>query len=870
MEDPSTVTALSSPINDSFVFSDEYVCRWDACNKNFGDAEQLYEHLRDDHVGRKAHNNLCLTCRWDKCEVPTFLKRDHITSHLRVHVASKPYHCEICHKGFKRPQDLKKHEKTHPAGSFSDDTTAVSTTTKSTSASSSGHLKPNNSFALPLTPPTTLDRSPSVVSAVPGSSLSPYSLPLSPADTLESWNPGLSSPSYSTNSDLFSSPSAPDLELDMLNVDGTGNYYGAFPNPNSYEDLTSSMNSKRSRDGFDELLSDTLGAFVLEAKKKRTDAAYNEDMMGRLNALSSISEVNPLTPDRLLSSLPDVTEWDQFSQLNQFCLTLFEDVSGEAFESQSFDTTLFPEYDQKQSPLDLDAQYSKSLGAATAPGGMDMDMSMDRFQSFDSVAAAFQASNVESIYSQVLSDDVFVPLAASTAPAVESSALPFGATNALPWDPSLTLAAGPSVLRVPPAKRGLQQLNRFNNPQYVSLPALQQGTESSSPLGQVKTEKEEEAVVHKVEVKEERTLVNMSTQTKVQEKERHEPQEDLSAAVGGMMMMMRLPTTSGRGGGLKQASKMRAPMDADALLETAPAVPDLPMPEIEVKETTTDLEEKTEEESSASDEILETKAEQEESVRQGEPHTEEPEEPETLSSKFSSYIQKARAHQAAAAAAEAAAEVATSASVPGSSLRSSTEPIDPVEAMSRQLEQTRLDGSSAQPNDAHHKPSTAQPVTEGDIERQLRAAKARSLCAEDPVRKQHAEVIFTLLKSIDTLMVEHRERVARCKAAQASEQQQHQPVLSHSGSKATPNGRGMTDSPVLYPTSDLHRSSMVPFELFEAERRYIEEDNAKTEAAKTAAAVAAVAKAEEISEADAKAIAAAIAAEDSDDDYDIV
>ncbi|OAQ31225.1 hypothetical protein K457DRAFT_52303, partial [Linnemannia elongata AG-77] len=92
---------------------DDYICQWDSCLKNFDDAEMLYEHLRDDHVGRKAHHNLCLTCRWDKCSVPTFAKRDHITSHLRVHVASKPYHCDICRKGFKRPQDLKKHEKTH-------------------------------------------------------------------------------------------------------------------------------------------------------------------------------------------------------------------------------------------------------------------------------------------------------------------------------------------------------------------------------------------------------------------------------------------------------------------------------------------------------------------------------------------------------------------------------------------------------------------------------------------------------------------------------------------------------------------------------------------------------------------------------------
>ncbi|KAG0042132.1 hypothetical protein BGZ90_009518, partial [Linnemannia elongata] len=36
------------------------------------------------------------------------------------------------------------------------------------------------------------------------------------------------------------------------------------------------------------------------------------------------------------------------------------------------------------------------------------------------------------------------------------------------------------------------------------------------------------------------------------------------------------------------------------------------------------------------------------------------------------------------------------------------------------------------------------------------------------------------------------------------------------------------DSPVLYPTSDLHHASIVPFHLSEEERRFIEEDNAKT------------------------------------------
>ncbi|KAI5793607.1 hypothetical protein FPQ18DRAFT_258511 [Pyronema domesticum] len=92
---------------------DEHLtCQWQGCSEKFDTAEDLYNHLCDIHVGRKSTNNLCLTCAWGTCRTTT-VKRDHITSHIRVHVPLKPHKCDFCGKAFKRPQDLKKHVKTH-------------------------------------------------------------------------------------------------------------------------------------------------------------------------------------------------------------------------------------------------------------------------------------------------------------------------------------------------------------------------------------------------------------------------------------------------------------------------------------------------------------------------------------------------------------------------------------------------------------------------------------------------------------------------------------------------------------------------------------------------------------------------------------
>lgn len=106
----TTADASAQVARLSVGSDDNLACQWDKCTERCESAEALYDHICERHVGRKSTNNLNLTCGWNMCRTTT-VKRDHITSHIRVHVPLKPHKCNFCGKSFKRPQDLKKHVK---------------------------------------------------------------------------------------------------------------------------------------------------------------------------------------------------------------------------------------------------------------------------------------------------------------------------------------------------------------------------------------------------------------------------------------------------------------------------------------------------------------------------------------------------------------------------------------------------------------------------------------------------------------------------------------------------------------------------------------------------------------------------------------
>ncbi|KAK3822235.1 MAG: hypothetical protein JOS17DRAFT_324788 [Linnemannia elongata] len=653
-------------------------------------------------------------------------------------------------------------------------------------------------------------------------------------------------------------------------------------------------------------------------------------MKGRLDALSAILEENPLTPDRLLTSLPDVSDWNQFNQFNQYCSTLFEDLSGETFEPQTYDTPLFPEYDQKQPPIALDGDYISGLNGLST---------------YDTTGTAFTTAQVDPMYSSAAPTFDFT--------STSTMNLPYDAAD-LSWNITPPIVT-PGVMRNAIPKQTLQS-NRFTNPQYVSLPALQQSPDL------VKIEPKEEPIEPQLDSQVSRTYTDMGTQT----------QENKGQPVsvgGGQMMLLRLhanlPPLENKKG---KKAKPLEPEEAEALLETAPEVPTNPLPEIEVTQDDS-LSAGVASVGQDRPKELELQKEQEQEQEEQKPdsptseHAEgkEAAEPSAIAatylsqqgvSRFSSYLQKARARTAAAAAAAAAANAAklTTTAAPAVTTTptlAASEALSPVDAMTRQLAQVSLDGN-AKPI---LKPATTRPITaDGDIERQLKAAKARSLCMDDPVRRQHAEVVLGLLKSIDALMVDHRQKVAQYKTVLAAQAAQAAKINGSSAGYPRPGGSGVhvhqqgairtvssllprrgapstagstprqpsplhyrqgsdysqlrsalkdgtstspvltspvlssplsprqqtqqprqpqseqslqqeedqqqqesdlsstsasekeekeehedseeeEDSPVLYPTSDLHHASIVPFHLSEEERRFIEEDNAKTAAA---------------------------------------
>lgn len=81
-------------ISNSSSQPESHRCLWEDCTLIFPEANDLYEHITGTHIGRKSAGTLSLDCKWTGCTSKAS-KRDHLTSHVRVHINLKPHSCPV-------------------------------------------------------------------------------------------------------------------------------------------------------------------------------------------------------------------------------------------------------------------------------------------------------------------------------------------------------------------------------------------------------------------------------------------------------------------------------------------------------------------------------------------------------------------------------------------------------------------------------------------------------------------------------------------------------------------------------------------------------------------------------------------------------
>ncbi|XBW38297.1 hypothetical protein QEN19_003886 [Hanseniaspora menglaensis] len=109
--EPSNIKASDrSNSNDGNI---PVTCLWKNCNIVLPDAKLLLHHIREDHIGRRHAAEHKYRCEWGDCQHAVAYKRDHLVSHVMVHIPLRNFACSSCEKKFKRSHDLKKHLKIH-------------------------------------------------------------------------------------------------------------------------------------------------------------------------------------------------------------------------------------------------------------------------------------------------------------------------------------------------------------------------------------------------------------------------------------------------------------------------------------------------------------------------------------------------------------------------------------------------------------------------------------------------------------------------------------------------------------------------------------------------------------------------------------
>ncbi|PSS29637.1 hypothetical protein PHLCEN_2v2785 [Hermanssonia centrifuga] len=336
-------------------------CLWVDCEQVMSDPETLYNHLCNDHIGRKSTGNLCLTCKWKDCGT-TCAKRDHITSHLRVHTPLKPHICDICKKPFKRPQDLKKHEKIHTEEHHAQHKHSKAITVVDPTFSSRIRGEPPSSVKMTAAPSKSRPSpNPSLDGSMKGSVARAKSNSLSLSDVSSDFVIPTPSPEMPHAAVHYHSPETNDVyrihpSWEALRSDGTP--------------VTTTASGIGSKRGYDF----SVDEFFTDVKKRRVSPSYDPHMAERLSTLAhahslgGAHNIHPAGPGSNLSSFNprsvsfDIRSPEELAAVNEFLITLGRNVTGGAVPRQASSN----DYASAQSYFD--ASGLSDLGLAGMPG----------------------------------------------------------------------------------------------------------------------------------------------------------------------------------------------------------------------------------------------------------------------------------------------------------------------------------------------------------------------------------------------------------------------------------------------------------------------------------------------------------------------